>query len=172
MFPDRSWCLRTLDSGYCQTTHEREDMTPRPIKTVSLEEAGVRVVTGKPAELLNEYLGYLSQPPPGMAGSPGVGAGETTQAVRRRLGAAATARGVGLTIRRTADTVYFWVTQGKGTAGADRASRASRTDLRLPSVQQVPASSSKETQAKGSHPWLASGSSAVGLQRHWKLEGS
>ena len=64
-------------------------------------------------------------------------------------GRRATAMGAGLTTRRTADAVYFWVAQGKGTAGAEGASRASRTDLRLPSVQQIPWSSSKETQPRG-----------------------
>ena len=79
-----------------------------------MAEAQARAVTGKRADLLNEYMGYLNQLLPGTAGSLRVGPGETTQAVRRRLTAAATAMGTSLTVRRTADTVYFWVTEGSG----------------------------------------------------------
>ncbi|MCY4582774.1 MAG: hypothetical protein OXE50_08265, partial [Chloroflexi bacterium] len=46
--------------------------------------------------------------PPGRAGRPPRGEGETTQALRRRLNAAAEARGTSLDIRRTASAVYFW----------------------------------------------------------------
>ena len=81
---------------------------------ISMEEAQVRAVTGKRADLLNEYMGYLNQLLPGTAGGLRVGPGETTQAVRRRLTAAATAMGTSLTVRRTADTVYFWVIEGNG----------------------------------------------------------
>ena len=81
---------------------------------VPMEEARARSATGKRAELLNEYMTYLNQLLPGTAGSLRIGPGETTQAVRRRLGAAAAAMGIGLTVRRTADTVYFWPTEGNG----------------------------------------------------------
>ena len=81
---------------------------------VSIDEARAKPATGKQAELVNEYMGYLNQLLPGTAGSLRIGPGETTQAVRRRLTAAATAMGTSLTVRRTADTVYFWVTEGNG----------------------------------------------------------
>ncbi len=81
---------------------------------LSVEEAQAKSATGKRAELLNEYMGYLSRLQPNGAGSLRVGPGETTQAVRRRLGAAARVMGIRLTIRRTADTIYFWTTEGNG----------------------------------------------------------
>ena len=81
---------------------------------VSIEEAQAKSATGKRAELLHEYMGYVSQVQLGGAGSLRVGPGETTQAVRRRLTAATQAMGTSLTVRRTADTVYFWVAQGNG----------------------------------------------------------
>ena len=40
--------------------------------------------------------------------------GETTNAVRRRLGAAALALGKTLTIRKAENTVYFWIETGNG----------------------------------------------------------
>ena len=82
--------------------------------SLSVGEAQARSATGKRAELLQEYMGYLNQVQPGGAGSLRVGPGETTQAIRRRLGAAAEAMGTHLTIRRTDDTIYFWVTEGNG----------------------------------------------------------
>jgi hypothetical protein len=81
---------------------------------VSVEEAQAKSATGKRSELLHEYMGYLEQLRPGGAGSLSVGPGETTQAVRRRLSAAAKATGKQLAIRRTADTIYFWVAEGNG----------------------------------------------------------
>ena len=41
------------------------------------------------------------------------GEGETTQAVRRRLNAAAETLGVSLEIRRTAGAVYSWASEGR-----------------------------------------------------------
>jgi hypothetical protein len=81
---------------------------------VSVEEAQAKSSTGKRAELLQEYSDYLDQLKPGGAGSLKVGPGETTQAVRRRLGAAAKAAGKPLAIRRTADTIFFWIVEGDG----------------------------------------------------------
>ena len=82
--------------------------------SLSVGEAQAKSATGKRAELLTEYIGYLRQLQPGGAGSLRVGPGETTQALRRRLGAAARAVDTRLTIRRTADTIYFWATEGNG----------------------------------------------------------
>ena len=45
---------------------------------------------------------------PGLAGKPEPGEGETTQAIRRRLAAAAEALGNELQVRRSANAVYFW----------------------------------------------------------------
>ena len=74
--------------------------------TVPIDEAGANNVTGQRAALLQEYAGYIQGVPPGQAGKLEPGAGETTQAVRRRLNAAAELLGVSLEVRRTAGAVY------------------------------------------------------------------
>ena len=63
-------------------------------------EARARSATGKPTALLQEYVGYIQRVAPGE--------GETTQALRRRLNAAATALGKKLDFRRAENAVYFW----------------------------------------------------------------
>ena len=81
---------------------------------LTIPEAQARSATGKRAELLQEYMDYLVRGPVGQAGQLRAGAGETTNAVRRRLGAAAKATGKTLVIRRSNDTVFFWVQPGNG----------------------------------------------------------
>lgn len=76
---------------------------------VSKTEAQVKSVTGKRAQILREYVGYLNELQMGDAGRLQASAGETLNAVRRRLGAAARATDKRLTVRRTANEVYFWV---------------------------------------------------------------
>ena len=56
-------------------------------------------VTGKSAALLREYVGFIQGVPPTQAGKLQPGGGETTQAVRRRLNAAAETLGASLKIR-------------------------------------------------------------------------
>ena len=89
---------------------------------LTIPEAQARSATGKRAQLLHEYMDYLQRVPAGQAGQLQAGAGETTNAVRRRLGAAAKATGRSLVIRRSNDTVYFWVQQGNGRRGRPRGS--------------------------------------------------
>lgn len=81
--------------------------------TLPIGEARARSATGKRAALLQEYVGYIERVAPGEAGKLEAGAGETTQAIRRRLNAAATALGKRLEFRRTEDTVYFWLSDGR-----------------------------------------------------------
>ena len=81
---------------------------------LTIPEAQARSATGKRAQLLHEYMDYLQRVPTGQAGQLQAGAGETTNAVRRRLGAAAKATGKTLVMRRSDDTVYFWVQPGNG----------------------------------------------------------
>ena len=52
---------------------------------------------------------YIQRVAPGQPGKLEPGEGETTQAVRRRLAAAAEALGKELQLRRSANAVYFWV---------------------------------------------------------------
>ena len=57
---------------------------------------------------LKQYQGYVKKVAPGVTGRLTPGKGETPAAVRRRLGAAAKALGVQLTVKRVGDRVYFW----------------------------------------------------------------
>jgi hypothetical protein len=76
---------------------------------VSVEEAMTRAATGKRAEVIREYLGYIQQLKEGQAGKLQPAEGEKVAAVRRRLGIAAKAAGKELAIRRLGDEIYFWV---------------------------------------------------------------
>ena len=81
--------------------------------TLSVGEARARSATGKRAVLLQEYVGYIERVAPGEAAKLEAGEGETTQAIRRRLNAAATALGKKLDFRRTDNAVYFWSSEGR-----------------------------------------------------------
>jgi hypothetical protein len=83
-------------------------------ETLTLSEAQLQSATGKRAQLMREYLGYIDQLKGGQAGSLQASADETLTAIRRRLNAAAKQVGKELTVRRTADRVYFWVARGRG----------------------------------------------------------
>ena len=80
---------------------------------VSLSEAREGSASGKRAELLQEYIGYIQRVPLGEAGVLEPGEGETPQAIRRRLNAAAGTLGKRLDIRRSGRTVYFWASEGR-----------------------------------------------------------
>ena len=73
-----------------------------------LNEARANSATGQRAALLQEYMGYIQHIGPGRAGKLQPEAGETTQAIRRRLNAAAETLGKELQVRRSANAVYFW----------------------------------------------------------------
>ena len=76
-------------------------------------EARGQSTSGKRTELLQEYIGYIQRVGPGQAGVLTAGEGETTQAIRRRLNAAAEALGTSLDVRRTSNAIYFWGTEGR-----------------------------------------------------------
>ena len=82
-------------------------------RTISIAEARANTATGQRAALLHEYMGYVQRVPPKEAGVLEAVEGETTQAIRRRLGAAAEALGKELVVRRAGDTVYFWASDGR-----------------------------------------------------------
>ena len=81
--------------------------------TLPIGEARARSATGKRAALLQEYVGYIERVAPGEAGKLETTEGETTQAIRRRLNAAAKALGKRLEFRRTNNAVYFWPSEGR-----------------------------------------------------------
>ena len=84
---------------------------------VSLADAEVNSASGKRAEILREYLGYINQLQGDQAGRLQVTEGESPAAVRRRLGAAARLAGKDIVIRRLGDEVYFWARSGTRRGG-------------------------------------------------------
>ena len=81
--------------------------------TLPIGEARARSATGKRAALLQEYVSYIERVALGEAGKLETGEGETTQAIRRRLNAAAEALGRRLDFRHTDGAVYFWPSEGR-----------------------------------------------------------
>ena len=79
---------------------------------VTVEEVAMKTTPGKRAKILEEYLGYVEQLKSGQAGKLQPSEGETTTAVRRRIGAAAKLVGKDLVIKRVGDDVYFWEPEG------------------------------------------------------------
>ncbi|MYA51002.1 MAG: hypothetical protein F4045_06810 [Chloroflexi bacterium] len=80
---------------------------------VMASEARASIANEKRAALLQEYVGYIERVAPGEAGKLEAGEGETTQAVRRRLSAAAELLGRSLEVRRSGNAVYFWAQEGR-----------------------------------------------------------
>ena len=76
---------------------------------MSRDEASNRRPAVSPTLLrLKQYQGYVNKVPIGETGRLTPGKGETPAAVRRRLGAAAKALGVQLTVKSVGDQVFFW----------------------------------------------------------------
>ena len=63
---------------------------------------------GSRGAILREYMGYIEQLDPEHAGKLTAEEGESTAAIRRRLGAAAQLLGRSLTVTRFGRVVYFW----------------------------------------------------------------
>lgn len=82
--------------------------------TLPAEQVQQPPVNRKRALLLQEYQGFIEQVGNSRAGSLTPEYGETTIAVRRRLGAAAKLSGVALTVRTVEQTVYFWRARRRG----------------------------------------------------------
>ena len=78
-------------------------------RRVSREETSSRRTAVSPSlARLRQYQGYIKKVAPGMTGRLTPSRGETPAAVRRRLGAAAKALSVKLTVKRVGDRVFFW----------------------------------------------------------------
>ena len=75
---------------------------------IPLADAQARSTTGKRAQLLREYMGYIEQLRRGRAGALRASEGESLAIVRRRLGDAARMASKDLVMRRRADEVVFW----------------------------------------------------------------
>ena len=75
---------------------------------LSKQDARLALMTGKRAEQLKEYVGYIKRRQPDQVGKLTAGEGESTAAIRRRLGAAAEILGRSLEVNRQGNDVYFW----------------------------------------------------------------
>ena len=63
---------------------------------------------GSRGAILREYMGYIERLDPEHVGKLTAQEGETTAAIRRRLGAAAQLLGMSLEVTRDGRVVYFW----------------------------------------------------------------
>ena len=63
---------------------------------------------GSRGAILREYMEYIEQAGPDYVGKLTADEGETTAAIRRRLGAAAQLLGKSLVVTRDGRVVYFW----------------------------------------------------------------
>ena len=91
----------------CGCSYQEVDGTST-FDILPLNEARANNATGQRVALLQEYMGYIQRVAFGQAEKLEFGEGEPTQAVRRRLNAAAEALGKELQVRRSANAVYFW----------------------------------------------------------------
>ena len=79
------------------------------LEVVSLQDAQLELsLTGKRGVMIRQYMDYIGQLEAGQAGKLIPDEGETTAAIRRRLGAAAELLGKSLVVNRLGDVVYFW----------------------------------------------------------------
>ena len=79
------------------------------LELVSLREARLELsLKGKRGTLMRQYIDFISRLETGQAGKLTPDGGETTAALRRRLGAAAELLDKSLVINRQGNTVYFW----------------------------------------------------------------
>jgi len=87
---------------------------------LSINEAQVKSESGKRAQILREYIGFIEQLGKGQAGRLEAGQSETLGAVRRRIAAAAKQCGKTIVIKRTGEHVYFWMDAGNTRQGVGR----------------------------------------------------
>ena len=93
------------------------------LEVVSLQDAQFELsLTGKRGAIMRQYMDYIGQLEAGQAGKLIPDAGETTAAIRRRLGAAAQLLGKNLVVNRQGDVVFFWE-EGSGLAPRRRGRR-------------------------------------------------
>ena len=82
-------------------------------EVISQTKAEMDSATGKRAEIMNEYLGYLNQLKDGEAGMLEVSNdSESPTALRRRIGKAAEFAGKEIVIKRKGEAIYFWLSPG------------------------------------------------------------
>jgi hypothetical protein len=79
------------------------------LEVVSLQDAQFELsVSGKRGVVMRQYMDYIGRLETGQAGKLTPEAGETTAAIRRRLGAAAKVLGKNLAVNTQGNVVFFW----------------------------------------------------------------
>ncbi|MDP7534399.1 MAG: hypothetical protein QGI88_11590 [SAR202 cluster bacterium] len=74
-------------------------------------------LSGKRGTIMREYLEYVDRLESGSAGKLTIGDGETSAAIKRRLGAAAKLSRKELVVKRVRDDIYFWEAEPKRRRG-------------------------------------------------------
>jgi hypothetical protein len=87
-------------------------------EVIPINEAQIKSASGKRAQILREYIGFINQLDKGQAGRLEAAQGETPGAVRRRVGAAAKQCGKTIVIKRTGEYGYFWMDAGNTRQGS------------------------------------------------------
>ena len=96
------------------------------LELVSIRDARLELsLSGKRGATMRQYMDYINQLEPGQAGKLTPDEGETTAAIRRRLGAAAELLGKSLVVNRQGDAVFFW---GESEAPQPRRRRRTKTE--------------------------------------------
>jgi hypothetical protein len=88
--------------------HSLEMKTMPEFTIVSVQEAKLRTIPGRPGKFINEYADYIQQLPHGQAGKLSIGEDEKHTAIRRRLATTAKAMNINLIIKRSGNDLYFW----------------------------------------------------------------
>ena len=84
------------------------------LETIPISQAQQLTATGRSKKVL-EYIDLIKSVAPGKAGKLTPEEGETTQAIRRKLGSAAKLAGTEITVKKADDAVYFWpAKRGRG----------------------------------------------------------
>lgn len=90
-------------------------------EVISLQEAQLQSArSGKRGAITQEYERYIERLEPGKAGKLTIGEGETSAAIKRRLGAVAKLTGKTLVVKRVGDDIYFWQEETKRRRGRPR----------------------------------------------------
>lgn len=84
------------------------------LNVLPIDQAQINSATGKRAQIMREFREIIERVPAGKAGQLTASPGETLSAIRRRLGTAARQTGTALIIKRTEQSIYFWVDSGDG----------------------------------------------------------
>ena len=90
-------------------------------EVLSVSDAKKKTIGERRATIRQQYAEYLIEVrATGKAGKLTPLDGETTAAIRRRLGTAAESMGTDVTIKRAGDEVFFWLRGMEGTRGRGR----------------------------------------------------